>query len=138
MEQTYTLRLIDLQCFESQETDGDEIYITLNDVKRWEARPDVMCQVLDNPHKVSEYDFAGGRKRTREGWLLLAPYDPGQFVIKGLTGTTVLKLWDADRLTRDDLLGQAPISAADAEGGSISVVFDADGARYRLTYRVEV
>lgn len=138
MQKTYTLHILGLQCFESQEIDGDEIYITVNDVKHWEAKPDVMCQVLDNARKVSEYDFAGGRKLTREGWLMMTPYNPGQFVIKGLTEPSVLKLWDEDRLTSDDLLGQAPISAADAAGGSIAVVFDNDGARYRLTYRVEV
>jgi hypothetical protein len=138
MEQTYTLHILGLQCFESQEVDGDEVVLTINDVKQWEARPEVMCHVMDKDHKVSEYDFPGGRKLTREGWLLMTPYNPGQFIIKGLTGTTVLKLWDEDLLTRDDLIGQAPISVSDASGGSISLVFDAKGARYRLTYKVEV
>jgi hypothetical protein len=138
MEQPYTLHILGLQCFEAQEANGDEVVITVNDVKQWEAKPEVMSHVLNNDRKVSHYDFAGGRKLTREGWLLMTPYNPGQFVIKGLTGTTVLKLWEEDRLTRDDLIGQAPISAADAAGGSISVVFEAHGARYRLTYRVEV
>ena len=43
----------------------------------------------------------------------------------------------ADVLTQDDLLGQTPIDASQASGGHISVIFQRDGAHYRLTYQVE-
>ncbi|MFN8452439.1 MAG: hypothetical protein U0521_28510 [Anaerolineae bacterium] len=133
----YTIRLIGLECFRAEEVDGDEIFIKLNGKKVWEANPDKMLHAPESDGMVSQYDFAGARKRTRAGWIPLMPYQPGQFVFRDQTGDSELQLWDADVLTSDDLLGQTPIDASQASGGNISVVFQRLGAHYRLTYKVE-
>ena len=134
----YTIKLVALECFKPEETDGDEIYIKLNGKKVWEATPDVISAQFDSSDTVSQYDFAGGRKLTRLGWFPLTSYNPEAFVFKDQSGDTVLQLWEADTLTSDDLLGQTPINASQASGGDISVVFQRLGANYRLTYKVEV
>jgi hypothetical protein len=133
----YTLRLLTLECIQAQELDGDEAYITLNGRKVWSAGRDKMSHDLSHAHRCSEVDFAGGRKLTHEGWISISPFDPGAFIVTGLSGGTVLQLWDDDLLTRDDLLGETPISEADIGHGHIRVVFTRDGARYRLTYQVD-
>lgn len=133
----YTIKLIALECFRAEELDGDEIYLKLDNSIVWQAQPDRMSHVLDHADHVSEYDFAGGRKHTRDGWVPLMPFDPGAFAYADRTGGSVLQLWDADVLTNDDLLGQTPVDSTQATGGNISVVFQRSGAHYRLTYRVE-
>ncbi len=135
---SYTIKLIALECFHAQELDGDEIYIKLDAGKVWQSLPDRMNHVLDDTGQVSEYDFVGGRKQTSEGWLPLTLYKPDDFIYADQSSGAVLQLWDADILTSDDLLGQTPVDAAQAAGGNISVVFQHNGAHYRLTYRVEV
>ncbi|HVU10980.1 MAG TPA: hypothetical protein VHD90_06865 [Phototrophicaceae bacterium] len=134
----YTIRLIALDCFTAEELDGDEIYIKLNAAKIWEARPDKMSHALIRAAQVREYDFAQGRKLTHAGWLAMDSFRPEDFAFPNEDGRSVLQLWDADALTRDDLLGETPIDAAQAGGGNISVVFRRSGAHYRLTYKVEV
>ncbi len=134
---TYTIKLVGLECFKAEEVDGDEIYVKLNGAKVWEAQPDKMSYAVTESHHVNQFDFAGGRKHTRDGWVPLMPYNPGAFVFKDQSGDLVLQLWDADLLTSDDLLGQTPIDASQASGGNISVVFQRAGAHYRLTYKVE-
>jgi hypothetical protein len=133
----YTLRLLTLECIQAQEIDGDEAYLTMNGRKVWSVGRDRMSQDLSHAHRCSEVDFAGGRKLTHEGWITMSPFDPGEFIFGGLSGTMVVQLWDDDRLTRDDLLGETPISEADIGHGHISVLFTRDGARYRLTYQVD-
>jgi len=133
----YTIKLIRLECFEAQEIGGDEIYIKLNGEKVWEAAPDKMSAQSNHEGWVSQYDFAGGRKQTRLGWLPLTPYNAELFVFRNEEGGATLQLWDADRLTRDDLIGEATIDESQATGGNISVVMQGSGAHYRLTYRVE-
>src|SRR5262252_3516464 len=102
---TYTVRLVGLDCLTAEEIDGDEVYIMLNDAKIWQAHPDKMSHALDHPHQVSQYDFVQGRKLTREGWVAIPLFNPDQFVFKNEKGTVKIQLWDADVLTRDDLLG---------------------------------
>lgn len=133
----YMIRLVALECFQAEEIDGDEIYIKLNGEKVWEASPDKMNSRPEASDWVSHYDFADGRKLTTLGWVPLTPYDPQAFLFRDQSGDSVMQLWESDRLTSDDLLGQAPIDASQASGGSISVVFQRVGARYRLTYKVE-
>ncbi len=135
---TYTIKLIGLECFKAEEIDGDEVYIKLNGAKVWEASPGKMVPTPEHGEEVSHYDFAGGRKHTSEGWELLMPYNPDNFVFKDLTGDSVVQLWDADVLTSDDLFGQTPVDESQASGGNISVIFQRLGAHYRLTYKVEV
>ncbi len=134
---SYTIHLLELECFKAQELDGDELYIRLNGNKVWESHPDKMSHILDRSVSVSHFDFAEGRKLTERGWLLLPSYQPDHYVFSGNQGEAVLQLWEADSLTRDDLFGQAPIDASQASGGKISVVFQRLGAHYRLTYKVE-
>jgi hypothetical protein len=134
----YTIRLVGLECFKPQEIDGDEIYVTLNGEKVWEARPDTMNSVLERDENVSHFDFAEGRKLTSDGWVSMPGFQPEQVTFALDVGAAALELWDADLLTRDDLLGEAGIDAGQASGGSISLVFQRLGAHYRLTYRVEL
>ena len=134
---TYTIKLIGLECFKTEELDGDEVYIKLNSEKVWEANPDKLGAHFEGSDWVSQFDFAGGRKLTHLGWVALTPYNPEEFVFKDQAGGSVLQLWETDTLTSDDLLGQTPIDATQASGGNISVVFRRLGADYRLTYKVE-
>ena len=133
----YTIRLVGLECFKSEEIDGDEIYIKLNGKQVWEAHPEKMSHLLDQNVSVSHFDFAEGRKLTSRGWVLMPSYQPESYVFKGQSGDSVLQVWDADSLTSDDLLGQSPVDASQSSGGNISVVFQVMGAHYRLTYKVE-
>lgn len=134
---SYTLKLIALECFQAQEIDGDELYLTLNDQRVWSAAPDRMKHLPDADGLVSQYDFVGGRKRTQEGWIPLMPYTPDEYTFPRQNCAATLKLWDHDMLTSDDLLGQTPVDAMMAGSGSISVVFQRGGGHYRLTYKVE-
>ena len=134
---TYTIKLVGLECFKSEEIDGDDIYIKLNDDKVWAVHPERMSHTADHEHFVSQFDFAGGRKLTQEGWQMIMPYDPGDYIFKDQSGNSVLQLWEIDLLTKHDLFGQTPIDEAQATGGNISVIFRRQGAHYRLTYKVE-
>ena len=137
MPSGYRLTLMKLECLASQEIDGDELYITLNGRTIWRAHPDKASHLRDRERRISAFDFANGRKLAPEGWRLMTPYNPSTFVLKNLSGESLLQIWDADALNRDDLLGETPISAADVGRGSIAVVFQRDGGHYRLTYRVD-
>ena len=129
---SYTIKLVGLECFRAEEVDGDQVYVKLNGAKVWEAHPDRMKHVPVHEHHVSEFDFAGGRKHTRDGWVPLMPYNPDAFVFPDQAGSAALEVRDAL-----DLLGDAPVDSSQASGGNISVVFRRAGAHYRLTYKVE-
>jgi hypothetical protein len=133
----YTIRLIALECLRSEELDGDEVYIKCNGAKIWEAAPDKMHSVIDHDEFVNHFDFAEGRKQTKTGWVALQPFKPEAFAVRAERADSVIQLWEADLLNPDELLGQTPVDASQASGGSISVVFQRLGANYRLTYRVE-
>jgi len=122
---------------QSQEIGGDEAYLTLDGHKVWEAGRDKMSHDLSHAHCCGEVDFESGRLLTQDGWVNMESFDPNAYVFPGLSGTKVVQLWDDDLLTRDDLLGETPISEADIGHGHISVLFTRDGARYRLTYQVD-
>lgn len=133
----YTLRLIRLECIQAQEFDGDEAYLTLDGRQIWAAGRVKMNQTLSRPHQCSEVDFASGQLLMAEGWVPMPSSADESFTFSGLEGETILRLWDSDRLTSDDLLGETPIAERDSGRGHISVLFTRDGARYRLTYEVE-
>ena len=135
---TYTLKLVALECLQAQEIDGDEIYLKLNDQRIWASDPDKMGAADQPDPLVSQYDFTEGRRQTRQGWLPISDYQSEQFVFRNQSGDGVLQLWEADPLTRDDLLGQTPLSEQQAVGGTIAVVFQRSGAHYRLTYQIEI
>ena len=134
---TYTLQLVSLECVQAQELNGDEAYLTLNGDKIWSADREKMSADLSHAHRCSTVDFASGRLLTNEGWIALLTSKRDAFRFSGLSGVAVLQLWDDDTLSRDDLLGETPISETDIGRGQISVVFTRDGARYRLTYQVD-
>lgn len=134
---TYTIRLVNLECVTSEEVDGDETYLTLNQRKIWEAHPDKMSHDVSKKGSVSQFDFAEGRKKTSTGWESVSNFQPSSVVFKRQSGESVLQLWDADTLSSDDLLGETPVDESQASGGNISVVFQRRGAHYRLTYKVE-
>jgi hypothetical protein len=134
---TYTLRLLSLECVQSQELDGDEAYLTLNGDKVWSAGRARMSHDLAHAHRCNLVDFASGRLQTDEGWVAILTSRRDPFVFARLSGEAALQLWDDDRLTRDDLLGETPISETDIGRGPISVLFTRDGASYRLTYQVD-
>lgn len=133
----YTLRILSLECVTSEEVDGDETYLKLNDRKVWEAHPDKMSHAHSFDRSVSQFDFAEGLRKTGEGWAQIPGFQSESLVFNGLSGKSVLQLWDADTLNADDLLGEAPVDETQASGGNISLVFQQRGAHYRLTYRVE-
>ena len=133
----YTLRLVSLECVQSQEVGGDDAYLTLDGNKVWDSGHEKMSHDPSHANHFSEIDFAGGRLRTLEGWVSMSSFDPNAFIFSGLSGHKVVQLWDHDILTSDDLLGETPISEVDIGHGHISVLFTRDGARYRLTYQVD-
>lgn len=135
---TYTLRLLSLECVTPQEVDGDETYLTLDERRIWVAEPDKMSHPHSFDKGVSLFDFAEGRKKTDAGWAAIGGFQPEWAVFSGLSGRSMLQLWDADTFTPDDLLGETPIDETQASGGAISVVFQRQGAHYRLTYKVEL
>ena len=134
----FTLRLMLLECFQAQELNGDEIYIKLNDqvIWTWERSRTRFSHDVSRPDVIDRLDFAGARQRGGQGWQSVHELDPNAFVFSDLSGTAILELWDADTLTRDDLFGRTPIRLLDAGRGDIAVLFQDQGARYRLTYQV--
>jgi hypothetical protein len=128
----YVIQLVALECLRAQEMDGDEIYLKYNGAKIWQCAPDKMSAVLDHDNFVSHYDFVGGRKQTKKGWVAYQASTPIEWVE---SGEATFQLWEDDMIG-DDMLGQTPVDATQASGGNISVVFQHEGAHYRLTYRV--
>ena len=132
----YTIKLIGLECFQAEEIDGDEIFIKLNGEKVWES-PDKMN--IARPEALGQpVRFCRWTQANAGGWVPLMPYDPHAFLFHRSVGRfRCCNYGKTDTLTSDDLLGQTPIDASQASGGSISVVFQRLGAHYRLTYKVE-
>jgi hypothetical protein len=138
MSAAFTLKLLSLECIQAQEFEGDEPYLTLNDVRVWEVgRNEHMHQFPKQPNTYSAVDFASGRKLTRLGWENMQSFNPAHYIFEKRTGELVLSLWEADRLNADDHIASTPITLADSKGGTITAMLNGDGASYRLTYRVE-
>jgi hypothetical protein len=133
----FSIHLLRLECLGAQEVDGDETYMKVNSVVTWRSAPDKMHHVPEFDNHVAEYDFVEGRKRSHNGWVAMTPFDASAFVLRDCQGTVTVEIWDADTLTGDDSFGATPIDSTQAAGGEISVMFQRDGANYRLTYRVE-
>mgnify|MGYP000113433595 CR=1 FL=1 len=133
----YTLRLIWLECMQVQELDGDEIYLALGDRLVWKAAPLKLHDKPQNATQIRAFDFENGRQLTHDGWQAMAAFQESQFMIPIISGEHVLRLWEADVLTSDDLLGETPISVRDDHHGEIMVMFNRDGAHYQLRYRVD-
>lgn len=121
MEQSYTLQLLRLECMRAQERGGDEPYLTLNNQRIWEIPAGKhMHHRPDKPNLVAAVDFED------------------TLIFTNLHGENILRLFEADLLNPDDSLGMTPIAPVDAGGGVIQIVFDRDGAEYKLIYRVQI
>jgi hypothetical protein len=136
MSEAYVLSLARLECLQAQEFDGDEAYLTLNGVKIWEAaeHKNVMHHQPKDDRAVCEFNFEEGTRLTASGLQPIPNFESGRFVFADVSGDLVVALYDADRFSSDDLIGKNPISAHDAGRGHITVMFNRDGAMYRLTY----
>ncbi|MBW4439345.1 MAG: hypothetical protein KME04_19545 [Pleurocapsa minor GSE-CHR-MK-17-07R] len=138
MTGTYTLRILRLQCMQSQELDGDEPYLLMGDQVLWTVPEGThMHHHPGNDNQFSIVDFAAGRVMEVNGWQEHQDFVRGHFVFAGLSGQHTITLMEADRLTSDDVLGRTPISERDMGRGEIQVEFAGDGARYLLVYRVD-
>jgi hypothetical protein len=138
MSQTFTLKLLSLECLQAQEFEGDEPYLKLNDVRVWDVgKNEHMHQVPKQANTYSAVDFANGRKLSRLGWVNMDSFNPAHYVFSGRTGEQVLSLWEADKLSRDDLIARTPITLKDSHGGTITAMLNGDGASYRLMYQVD-
>ena len=104
------LRLLELRCFESEDSGGDEAYITVGDNKVWSI------DEIENGETAS-----------------LRSVDPIQF-----TGSVDVTLWDKDTgiFDSDDNLGKVTIDDSLAGEGEQDFKFDQDGANYLLIYTV--
>ncbi len=121
MEQSYTLQLLRLECLMAQERGGDEPYLMLNDQRVWEIPSGKhMHHHPDKPNLLGVVEFED------------------TMIFTNLRGETVIRLFEADLLNPDDSLGMTPIVPGDAAGGDIQIVFNRDGAEYKLIYRVQL
>jgi len=134
---TYSVHLLSLRCIEAQELDGDETYIRFNQRKIWSVPGRYrMHEHPRHEHHFDEFDFVNGRLHEKDGWKEVKPFQAADFVFSGQTAESSFQIWEADFFTPDDNLGRTNVSANDIGRGSISVAFNADGARYILTYQV--
>jgi hypothetical protein len=138
MAGAFTLKILRLQCVQAQELGGDEPYLLMGDTVLWSV-PDGqhMHHWPTQDNQFSAVDFSKGRVLDADGWQTVPDFPEGNFVFSGLSGTHAITLMEADRLTRDDLLGRTPVSEKDMGRGDIQVEFARDGAKYLLTYRVD-
>lgn len=134
---TYTLHILLIECIRAQETDGDEIYLTLDGQTIWRAAPDAMIQTPLYDDQISAFDFANARKHARDGWRNLADVPANSLTFTGLDSEKQVQIWDADTDSVDDVLGTATVSIHDDGRGLILLVFEHEDAEYNLTYRVE-
>lgn len=104
------LKLLELRCNESEDTGGDEAYITVGGEKIWST------DNIESGESVS-----------------LRSVDPVDF-----KGKVTVALWDEDRglFDSDDNLGQVKISADLAGKDEQEAVFKGDGSNYLLIYKV--
>ncbi|MBZ0294355.1 MAG: hypothetical protein K8L99_17465 [Anaerolineae bacterium] len=132
---TYTVQLLWLKCVQSQENDGDEIYIKFNGRKVWSTWAQKMHSHPTGIH-FDEINFESGRLHQQAGWTPMKKFDASAYRFSGLSGDSMFEVWDANRFLPDDFLGRTPVRAADAEHGHIQAVCARDGAHYVLTYQV--
>jgi hypothetical protein len=142
--QTYTLNLILLECLEGQEYDGDEPYLKLNGdlIWRWDLAGKKMHDTLNAPSWTNAFDLRNGMFRTLAGWAPSPHYQAGQFEFKGLSGKTVLELWESDEHEsprgEDDFLGNLTVTLESIRMGDQIVEFNQNDALYQLIYRVSL
>jgi len=134
----FTLQLVSLRCLTAQENDGDEIYVHVDGRTLWSVGTLRMSDRLNDDEQIDEVDFVHGQLHTRNGWQAMHTFEGDDFRIQVTADYAHLQLRERDMLLGDDLLGEAVVTAADAERGKIQLAFTAEGAHYTLTYEVTV
>ena len=132
----FTLQLVSLRCLTAQENDGDEIYMVVDDRTLWSVGTLRMSDQLSDDNQIDEVDFLHGQFHTRNGWQAMQTFDGDDFRVQVTGDYAHLQLRERDMLLGDDLLGEAVVTASDAERGKIQLAFTAEGAHYMLTYQV--
>ena len=132
----FTLQLVSLRCLTAQENDGDEIYMVVDDRTLWSVGTLRMSDQLSDDNQIGEVDFLHGQFHTRNGWQAMQTFDGDDFRVQVTGDYAHLQLRERDMLLGDDLLGEAVVTASDAERGKIQLAFTAEGAHYTLTYQV--
>ncbi len=114
--ETYTLILQKLNCYLPDESDGDEIYLKINDEKIWPVN--------------KKFEIISS------GTLTLG------IEIKDLTKDeeVIIELWDFDIISKNDLLGNFKITA-DKPGGPYNTDLHVDlregnKAKYNLEWKI--
>lgn len=134
----FTLQLVSLRCLTAQENDGDEIYVVVDGRTLWSVGGLRMSDRLSDDTQINEVDFVHGQLHTRGGWQAMQTFDGDDFRVQVTGDYAHLQLRERDLLLGDDLLGEAVITASDAEGGKLQLAFTAEGAHYTLTVEVTV
>jgi hypothetical protein len=133
----YTVQVISLRCIESLELDGDDIELKFDGNTIWSSGKLKMHPRPTTGNQIRQIDFANGKIYGIYGWMYASPFDPDGFVFKNMVADSNFELCERDALG-DEALAKSPVSTRDAGHGNISIVFAKDGARYVLTYCVEV
>lgn len=138
----YTLRLLSLRCAQSQEADGDEIYLNLNGetIFSWEKLDRKFYHRIKSEGHITSFDFRTCRYSTDDGDDLAEAYTPQDFVFREMGDPIVFDLWECDEgeLFRgdDDHLGQLVISTESIEAGEQLYIFTQSDCEYELRYTV--
>jgi hypothetical protein len=138
----YTLEIIALECLKNQELDGDEIVIKFNDkvMFHWEDTGYRWAAELKLEDWTNFYNFRTNRMATMNGEIEVEAYKDFGFVLSGLTGNSVIGLWESDEGNffrgEDDDLGQLTVNEASALNEVQTHDFTGEGAHYRLSYAV--
>ncbi|MEQ8676087.1 MAG: hypothetical protein RLP44_31795 [Aggregatilineales bacterium] len=138
----YTLRLLSLRCEQSQEADGDEIYLNLNGdtIFSWEKIERKFYHKIKSDKHITAFDFRSCKFTTMQGDVPTAAYTPDDFIFKDMDAPIVFDLWESDRdeMFRgdDDHLGQLAISEESIEAGEQLYIFPLDDVEYEFRYIV--
>ena len=137
----FTLHLLTLDCHASQEMDGDEIYMKLNDkiIFSWKGMGRKFSDSIKNSKLVDQYDFRIAKARAVEG-MVPGDYQPSDFVIQTDDASLKIELWESDEgefmRGEDDFLGEIIVYADEASQNEVTKVFQRKEVDYQLTYRV--
>ena len=108
----YKLRLLNLKCYLSDESDGDEIYILLNGNKVWPENQKYLTVLEETTALNVEIEITKGDMLS-------------------------FQLWDFDVLSANDLLGSLDINAD--RHGSYNIDFSKEGkdkSKYALEFEI--
>ncbi len=113
----FTLELVKIKCLVSEDSGGDETYIKVDGKKIW------------------DYDYNGGNDMENQDVRVLNSVRRTPF-----NCPIVLKIYDEDNTSADDLLGQLIVNVSSSDYKNIGKVqskeFKKEDSWYRITYRV--